>query len=75
MIKYRLEIITGIRGIDRDHLLWKWFPRLIPSYQTPLLTIYAATGLEDISTQRRQVMDGFVEEGDILAYVCEPVEE
>lgn len=72
---YRLEIVTG-RGGLRDPFIWERFPRLFPvtSGQVHFYVIYGSTLENDLSQDQRSIMDGFVEEGDILAYECREVQ-
>lgn len=73
LVLYRLEIVAGRRGIQED-IIWQMFSRLTPCSQTPLTTTYACTSEVDLPGATKQIMQGWIEEGDILAFVCEEVE-
>lgn len=71
---YRLEIVAGRTGLDFDHILWRMF-RLVPSGQTETTTIYACRLPEDLNHYQREILTGFVEEEDIVSFVCERISE
>lgn len=70
----RLEIVAGKRGLDADHIAWTMFPRLTICSNTALTTTYATKLPRALDKGTRQVMEGWVEEGDILAFVTEEAE-
>lgn len=71
---HRLEIVAGRIGIDADHIAWRMF-RLNPCSQTPLTTTYSCKLAQDLPEPTKQIVQGWIEEGDILAFVCEEIEE
>lgn len=73
-MKYRLEIVTGRHGLDADHIAWRMF-HLTPCSQTPLTTTYASKLPGPLTYGQAQIMEGWIEEGDIIGYVSEIVEE
>lgn len=67
----RMEIVAGKRGLDADHIAWTMFPRLTICSNTALTTTYATKLPRALDKGTREVMQGWVEEGDILAFVVE----
>ena len=62
----RLEIVTGIKGPERD--MWEVFPSLAPTAGSQFFNIYAATGDQDLSPFQEAFLDTQIEEGTILSY-------
>lgn len=71
---YRLEIVAGKTGIDADHIIWRMF-RLVPHGQTETTTTYACRLSEDLNYYQREILTGFVEEEDIVSFVCERISQ
>lgn len=62
----RLEIVTGIKGPERD--MWEVFPSLAPTAGSQFFNIYAATSDNDLSPFQEAFLETQVEEGIILSF-------
>lgn len=68
---YRIEIVTERKGLQ-EGFIWNAFPRLFPltTTQSEFFVIYGCNLDIDLTREQRSILDGFVEEGDIVAYSC-----
>jgi len=64
---YRFTLIAGRAGLT-DPFLWGKFPRLVPLSHNEETVTYTCKLDIDLSRDQRSILDGFVEEGDILSY-------
>lgn len=71
---FRLEIVTGRAGLDRDHIAWSMF-RLVPHGHTEDTVTYSCRLPANLDNARRQIIEGWIEEGDIIAYHCQAMQE
>lgn len=71
---YRLTITTATPGLDADHIAWRMF-RLMPHGHTRLTTTYSCRLQANLSELQRQIIQGWQEEGDILGFACEQIDE
>lgn len=71
---YRVYIKTGKAGLTEQYI-WSKFPRLVPFTHDDNSVTYTCKLDMNLLPEQRSIMDGFVEEGDILSYTCEPEEK
>lgn len=65
----RLTITVKHPGLDLDDILWRWFPRLVPSGQTNETVTYACRlSIAELPSVFTESLDGFVEEGTIESW-------
>ncbi len=67
MTTFRLEIVTKREGLEA--FVWKIFPRLLPTAHSESFVIYACHAGEPLDEIREQVLENWVEEEIIVAYM------
>jgi hypothetical protein len=70
---YRLEIVTGKRG--PDPVVWSFFPSLVPVSHSDFYAVFAAKSDEPLPDDLKDILDGWVEDEDIVSWTCEETPE